>query len=100
MEKTVKIALAILLLICLAEMPYGFYQFVRFAGLVGFIFLAYQANEKGSKKEIIIYTCLAILFQPLLKISLGRTIWNIMDVIVGLALLISVFVHTNANNEK
>jgi hypothetical protein len=100
MEKAIKIALIILLFICLAELPYGFYQFVRFAGLIGFSLLAYQANEKGRKTEMIIYTCLAILFQPLIKISLGRTIWNIIDVIVGLALLISVFVRTNANNEK
>lgn len=30
------------------------------------------------------------LFQPFLKISLGRELWNIVDVIFGILLLISI----------
>lgn len=53
-------------------MPYGFYQFVRFAGLIGFAILAYQAHEQGRQTEMIIYGGLALLFQPFFKIALGR----------------------------
>lgn len=91
MEKAIKIILSILLFVCLADMPYGYYQLVRFAALVGFVILAYQANERQNKTEMIIYICFAILFQPLLKISLGREIWNIIDVIVGIGLIITIF---------
>lgn len=100
MDKAVKIILAILFFICLAELPYGFYQFVRFAALVGFAILAYQSNEKENKTEMIIYICLAVLFQPLIKISLGREIWNVVDVVVGLALLVSIFIKPKVSNEK
>ena len=100
MDKAIKIILAILFFICLAELPYGFFQFVRFAALVGFAVLAYQANEKENKTEMIIYICLAVLFQPLIKISLGREIWNVVDVIVGLALLVSIFIIPKSTNEK
>ena len=100
MDKAVKIILAILFFICLAELPYGFYQFVRFAALVGFAILAYKANDKENKTEMIIYICLAVLFQPLIKISLGREIWNVVDVIVGLALLVSIFIIPKSTNEK
>jgi len=55
-------------------MPYGYFQLVRFASLVGFAILACKANEQGQKLEAIIYFCLAILFQPLIKIALGRII--------------------------
>ena len=55
-------------------MPYGFYQFVRFVGLIGFAILAYQANEQGRQTEMIIYGGLALLFQPFFKIALGREI--------------------------
>lgn len=72
-------------------MPYGFYQFVRFAAMVGFAYLAYSANEQNRKNEMIIYIALALLFQPFVKIVLGRTIWNIVDLIVGIGLLISLF---------
>ncbi len=45
MERIIKIFLSLLLFLCLADMPYGYYQFVRFAGLVGFAILAYQADR-------------------------------------------------------
>lgn len=91
MDKAIKIVLAIILFLCLADMPYGFYQFVRFAGLIGFAVLAYQANQQGRQTEMIIYGGLALLFQPFFKIALGRQMWNIVDVVVGIGLIISIF---------
>lgn len=87
----IKLILAGLLLLCLAPLPYGYYQFVRFAGLIGFAILAYQANEQGKQTEMVIYGALALLFQPFFKIALGRDLWNIVDVIVGIGLVMSVF---------
>jgi hypothetical protein len=89
MEKTIKIVLAALLLLCLLEMPYGYYQFVRFVSMAGFAYLAYSANEKNHKNELFLYITLALLFQPFFKIALGRTIWNIIDLVVGISLLVS-----------
>ena len=100
MERTIKILLAILFFLSLADMPYGFYQFVRFAGLIGFAILAYQAHEQGSRTEMIIYLGLALLFQPFFKIALGRQMWNIVDVIVGVGLLFSIFIKNKLPNEK
>ena len=100
MDKTVKIGLAILLLLCLIDMPYGFYQMVRFLSLIGFGFLAFKANQEGRQAEALIYIALAILFQPLIKISLGRTLWNIVDLVVGIGLILDVFgVITNENKQ-
>jgi len=92
MNSVIKIVLAALFFLCLADLPYGYYQFVRFAGLVGFAVLAYQAHEQDRQTEIIIYVGLALLFQPFFKIALGREIWNIVDVVVGAGLLISIFI--------
>jgi hypothetical protein len=92
MEKTIKIILAILFLICLADMPYGYYQFVRFAGLIGFAILANQSNQQGRQTETLIYGGLALLFQPIFKITLGREIWNVVDVLTGIGLIISIFI--------
>jgi hypothetical protein len=91
MDKAIKIILVILFFLCLADMPYGYYQFVRFAGLIGFAILAYQANQQGRQSEMIIYGGLALLFQPFFKIALGREMWNIVDVVVGIGLIISIF---------
>jgi hypothetical protein len=99
LSNAIKIVLAILFFLCLADMPYGFYQFVRFAGLIGFAILAYQANQYGRQTEMIIYGGLALLFQPFFKVALGRQMWNIVDVIVGLGLLASIFLRPKTENK-
>ena len=91
MDKAIKIILAILFFLFLADMPYGFYHFVRFAGLFGFAILAYQEHEQGRQTEMIIYGGLALLFQPFFKIALGREMWNIVDLVVGIGFIISIF---------
>ena len=91
MNNVIKIILAVLSFLSLADMPYGYYQFVRLAGLVGFAILAYQAHQQGGNAEMIIYGGLALLFQPFFKIALGRQMWNVVDIVVGIGLLISIF---------
>ena len=73
------IGLAIALILCLFPMPYGFYQFVRFAAMAIFTYLAYCEYKNGYVDRMI----LSILFQPFAKIALGRVLWNIVDVIVA-----------------
>ena len=90
MEKIVKIGLAIMLFICLLDMPYGYYQFVRVAATLVFVLFAIQSYNLKSNAMILIYVILAILFQPFEKIALGREVWNVLDVIVGVGLLLSV----------
>lgn len=77
------------------DMPYGYYQLVRFVGLVGFSILAYLASQKQNKTEMIIYIGFALLFQPFIKVALGRQIWNIVDVIIGIGLIVSAFRRSN-----
>lgn len=99
LSNAIKVVLAILFFLCLPEMPYGFYQFVRFAGLIGFAILAYQANQQGRQTEMIIYGGLALLFQPFYKVALGRQMWNTVDVIVGLGLIISIFLKPKSQDK-
>ena len=96
--KVIKIILAILLLTCLFKMPYGYFQFVRLAALLGFAYLAYDANKNNKKIETYIFIGLAIVFQPLIKISLGRDIWNILDVLIAFGLIISIFIKPKINS--
>lgn len=88
----IKLILSILFFLCLFNMPYGYFQIVRTAALAGFAILTHNANKQGHKREFIIYVCLAILFQPIIKIALGRIVWNVVDVIVGIGLIASIFI--------
>lgn len=85
----VKIALALLLFACLGDHPYEFYNFVRWACAVGFVYLAYKAQSQANTDLAIAYGGLAVLFQPLVKIQLGRQLWNTVDVVLGILLLAS-----------
>ena len=99
MINPLKLILSILLFLCLLNMPYGYYQFVRFAAMAGFAYLAYSANEQGNKNETFVYIALAILFQPFVKIALGRTLWNIVDLVVGLGLLLSLAIRKDIKKQ-
>ena len=72
-----------LLLACLLPMPYGYYQLVRVVATAAFAFLAYQERENSL---LWVFVGLALLFQPFEKIDLGRTVWNIVDVVVAVFL--------------
>ena len=73
-------------------MPYGYFMLVRFAALVGFAILAYEAGKNKNETAMILFIALAVLFQPFIKIPLGRIVWNVVDVIVAIGLLVSIFV--------
>jgi hypothetical protein len=92
MQPFIKLTLSILLLLCLLHLPYGYYQAVRFCALLGFALLAYFSFQNKQNTAAIIYIGLAVLFQPIFKIALGRNIWNVVDVIVALFMLSSIFI--------
>lgn len=94
MLKTIKIILSVLLIVCLLDMPYGYYVLVRFISMIAFAFFAYEAYEQKNQRDLIIFIVLALLFQPFEKIVLGRVLWNIVDVVVAVYLMI------NLNREK
>ena len=97
MEKKIKIVLAILLLMCIINLPYGFYQLVRFLAFIGFSVLAYYEYKRKDDTKMIVYISLALLFQPFFKIALGRTIWNTVDVAIAAYLLYTVYFKTSKN---
>lgn len=92
-----KLILALLFLLCLAPMPYGFYSMIRFVAMIAFAICAYAYYEKKNNRLAITFLSLAILFQPLLPIYLGRTLWNIVDVLVAIFLII---LYIKENNDK
>ena len=91
MKKGLLIIMAVLLLVCLAPMPYGYYQLVRFIAMVSFAYLAYDYNKLNKVGVSYAFVALALLFQPFLKVALGRLVWNGVDVIVATFLILLFF---------
>jgi hypothetical protein len=92
--KRLKVILIVGLLIALIPgIPYGYFGILRIYAIIVFAILALQipkTKQNTKNKNFIIYLVLIILFQPILKIPLGRTIWNIIDVAVAIWLLINL----------
>uniref|UniRef100_UPI004048AF0C DUF6804 family protein n=1 Tax=Roseivirga sp. TaxID=1964215 RepID=UPI004048AF0C len=91
-ENIIKVVLSILFLVCLLDMPYGYFQLVRFIGMVGFAILAYH-NYQKNQTFFVIWLASAVLINPIFKISLGREIWNIIDVVWAIILIVSIFIN-------
>jgi hypothetical protein len=89
----IKIVLAVLLLGCLLKFQYEYFQLVRFIGMVGFAVLAFDQYKKN-KAYFVLWLASAVLINPIIKIALGRTIWNIVDVIWAVILIASIFIPT------
>lgn len=95
--KYLKIILAVLLLLCLLDMPYGFYILIRYMATVVFGYMAYSYHQNNKKELAVASGALAILFQPFVKLALGRGVWNFVDIIVAIGLIITVLL---TNQEK
>lgn len=72
-------------------MPYGYYSLMRLVATIGFAYMPYKYYEM--KKEALVWTfsALALLFQPSVKIAIGRMVWNIVDVAVAVLLIVLTF---------
>ncbi len=89
--KLIKITLAILLLLCLSPMPYGFYNLVRIIVIIIMTIFAYSYYKKNKIELCITFVGLVVLFQPIVKIPLEKEIWNIVDILVaGLLLYLTI----------
>lgn len=89
--KYVPLYLAAVLLLCLAPMPYGYYTLVRILATVVFGIYAYRFFLAKKEGLTWMFVTLALLFQPFAKVGLGRTVWNIIDVIVAIGLIAMFF---------
>lgn len=88
MKNPLKLIMALLLAVCLLPMPYGYYTLVRFLSMAAFAYMAYVYNVKKMTPLAFTFGALALLFQPFVKIALGRGMWNVVDVAVAILLIV------------
>ncbi|MDD4531391.1 MAG: hypothetical protein PHH21_01645 [Candidatus Pacebacteria bacterium] len=90
-----KLVAAILLFWALADNPYSYYQFLRWAILIISGYSAYISYKNGRIEWSWAFVIIAILFNPIIPFYLSRGIWQLLDLITILIFLISSF-----NNRK
>ena len=92
-----KILAIIILLGALADNPYGYYQVLRWAILAIGAYSAYLTYKVGNKSWPWIFGIVAILFNPVITFTFQRDTWQIIDVIVAIIFIVSLF---NKNERK
>ena len=85
--REVQISAAVLLLAALADWPYGYYQFLRWAVCAAAAFCAWRALQDGRTTWLIGFVGLALLFNPFHTIHLRRSEWALIDALAALAFL-------------
>jgi hypothetical protein len=60
--------------------------------MVGFAYLAYEEFQSGNTILALIFVLLALIFQPLFKIAMGRDMWQVVDFVAATGLVISIFI--------
>ena len=64
---------------------------------VVFGYMAYSYHQNNKKELAVASGALAILYQPFIKLALGRGVWIFVDIIIAIGLIITVLI---TNQEK
>lgn len=72
-------------------MPYGYFKLIRVVATVVFAYMTYQYFFQKQQALFLVSIILVILFQPLIKIHLGREMWNMVDIgVAGFLLFLAI----------
>lgn len=87
-QQKIQLAGAIVLLLCLLPMPYGYFIIVRVITMIISLYLALYYFSKNKTELVITFTIIATLFQPFFKLPLGRDVWLYVDIVVAALLIV------------
>ena len=80
-----------LLLLAIADLPYGYYIFLRIAicGLSIFNLQFYYGNKQEG--IAIVFGIIAVIFNPFIKVWFEKEIWCLIDVIAAIIFIAAYF---------
>jgi|JI6StandDraft_1071083.scaffolds.fasta_scaffold02801_4 uncharacterized membrane protein len=87
--KTTLFICSLLLFIALANLPIGYYTFLRIAITIGAVSYIISEFDKGFNFWLIAFVLIAIIFNPLVPVYLNdKQAWMPIDIIGGLLFLV------------
>lgn len=87
---------AALSLLALAPLPYGFYMLLRVTVCASCAYLSMAEFRAGGTGWGFGLGLIALIFNPLIPIHLGREVWSVLNVLTAGGLLIHFFVRRQA----
>lgn len=92
------ISVVMLLLTILPIWPYGYYILLRWVVTASAIFLVWIAYNLKKTVWLFLMGLTALLFNPIAPIHLDRETWIIIDLIIAILFLVSIFKVNQRNN--
>jgi len=80
---------AIMLFVAIAELPYGYYQILRWVVCGVAIYIAYMAYRWRKVWATWVFGFVAALFNPIIPVHLTKEIWQPIDVICAILFALS-----------
>lgn len=75
----------------LLPMPYGYYTLLRFMVCSAAGYLALRHHRiRGLDYWVVCFGVMAVLFNPFVKVNLGREIWVIVDLLCAVLLVLNM----------
>ena len=87
------LAIAAACVLALADWPYGYYQFLRIVVTGYCIWVAWSASRSGAEAWTWIFSILAILYNPVFKISMSRDVHAVVNIVTAVLALIELRAH-------
>lgn len=85
------ISIIFLLLAIPAIWPYGYYILLRWIVTASAIFLIWVAYDSKKTFWLFLMGIVAILFNPIIPVHLDKGTWVIIDLVVAIVFLVSIF---------
>jgi hypothetical protein len=63
--------------------PYGFFKLLRWVVCGTAVYLSWLAYESEKKGWIWVFGLIALVFNPLIPLHLGRNLWRVVDLLVA-----------------
>jgi len=93
------ISIIMLLLAIPTFWAYGYYVLLRWVVTISAVFLLWLAYESKKTFWLFLMGIIAILFNPIIPVHLDKEIWVVIDIIVAIIFLVSIYkLKLKANN--
>ncbi|MFZ4414662.1 MAG: DUF6804 family protein [Bacteroidales bacterium] len=90
-----------LLILALADLPIGYFTFLRIVVIIGAIGVIINEIENGLNIWVIIFGLIAILFNPIIPIYLNdKSVWMPIDIISSILFLIKSLTLKKQNKDE
>lgn len=97
-HKAIYIIPAVMMAAAVLPMPYGYYLFLRLVAVVAAGWIAMYLWSADKPAWSIMMGCLALLYNPLIRISFDREVWAPLNIITAIMFLAALLFSGNSDD--